>query len=367
MSTPSGTPHLWAFVGHRPGDNAQVRTLSAAVGFPVEEKELRFTRKRWLPNWLSGRTRASLDVSASSRLEPPWPDAIIAVGYRSVPIARWVQAQSGGRTRLIHIGRPRSPLRWFDLVITTPQYDLPIRDNVVHNHLPIVATRSTRLENEAMWRSRLRTDDGPVIGVLVGGDAMPYRFDPASAEALACGARALARRLEGHLAVTCGHRVRADAADKLEAALDERVALFHRFHDTTTDNPYPALIQLADAFIVTTDSVSMMAEAVGTGRPVHLVEPTRRNSGRKGLILTLGAAFERCLPRRLRDALVAAGIMVPVRKTERISSALLDAGHAVRLGDTRTLTPTAPRPSVAPDLIARIRRIITEPPLGDRS
>ena len=38
------------------------------------------------------------------------------------------------------------------------------------------------------------------------------------------------------------------------------------------ENPYYAYLGLADAFMVTADSVSMISEAAATGKPVHVLE-----------------------------------------------------------------------------------------------
>ncbi|MBV8506935.1 MAG: mitochondrial fission ELM1 family protein, partial [Alphaproteobacteria bacterium] len=38
------------------------------------------------------------------------------------------------------------------------------------------------------------------------------------------------------------------------------------------DNPYFAYLALADAFMVTADSVSMICEAAATGNPVHIFD-----------------------------------------------------------------------------------------------
>ena len=41
--------------------------------------------------------------------------------------------------------------------------------------------------------------------------------------------------------------------------------------DGTSENPYFAFLALADAFLVTADSVSMISEAAATGKPVHIL------------------------------------------------------------------------------------------------
>ena len=42
--------------------------------------------------------------------------------------------------------------------------------------------------------------------------------------------------------------------------------------DGTGDNPYYAYLAIADALLVTADSVSMVSEAAATGKPVHILE-----------------------------------------------------------------------------------------------
>ena len=42
--------------------------------------------------------------------------------------------------------------------------------------------------------------------------------------------------------------------------------------DGTGDNPYFAYLALADAVLVTADSVSMISEAAATGKPVHVLD-----------------------------------------------------------------------------------------------
>jgi mitochondrial fission protein ELM1 len=44
------------------------------------------------------------------------------------------------------------------------------------------------------------------------------------------------------------------------------------FWDGRGDNPYLGYLGLADALIVTVDSVTMISEAAATGKPVHVAE-----------------------------------------------------------------------------------------------
>src|SRR5690606_33925339 len=137
---------------------------------------------------------AGIDVRRSDPLAPPWPDLLITAGMRNEPVARWVRRQSGGRTRLVHLGRPWADPRDFDLVITTPQYRLPQRPNVLHNDLPLHRVRPGRLaEAVARWGPALAHLPAPRIAVIVGGSSGPYTLGARAARRLLADAAALAR------------------------------------------------------------------------------------------------------------------------------------------------------------------------------
>ena len=78
-----------------------------------------------------------VDLKQSDALTGPWPDLVLLAHQSNENVARWIRRQSGGRTRLVLLGRPWAPAEAFDLVVTTPQYDLPEAANVLHN--PVAA------------------------------------------------------------------------------------------------------------------------------------------------------------------------------------------------------------------------------------
>ena len=128
-------PYVWLLTGHKARDNAQVLTLAEALGWPFEVKRFVYRKTELATNLLLGPTLSGAVMADSSRLEPPWPDLILSAGRRNEPIARWIRKQAGGpdRVKLVHFGRPWASPKRFDLIITTPQYGLPPRANVLHN------------------------------------------------------------------------------------------------------------------------------------------------------------------------------------------------------------------------------------------
>jgi mitochondrial fission protein ELM1 len=321
---------VWALLGRRAGDNAQILALAEALGYRLEQKQLRFNRLSGVPNVLLGASLINVAADSRRLLRPPWPDAIISAGKRSVPVARWARERSGGATRLIHIGRPWGPPSWFDLVVTTAQYGLGAGPNIIQNLMPLLRPLAHQDDIAATrWAPRFAHLPRPWIAVLVGGSTRPHVLDVAATEELARTADAAAKEARGSLLVTFGWRASAVAAAAFRSAIT-RPAYIHVMQadgSTTERNPYRAYLGVADRFIVTGDSASMVAEAARSGKPVEVFPIPKQMDLRSALgdrVWKLarreGATGRAC--RRLLDS----GIVTSVRDLDRYHKALRDAG-----------------------------------------
>jgi mitochondrial fission protein ELM1 len=264
-------PMIWCLLGRKAGDNTQVRALAKALDLPVEEKQIAARPWELLTHLGLRVTLAGIDRKKSDALHAPWPDIVITAGRRNEPVARWIKKQSGGASKLVHIGRPWSPLEAFDLVVTTPQYFLPRQDNILHNNLPLHQLSQPVLEHAA--RSLLPQIEQlppPWVVVLVGGDSGRFVFTPAKAQQLAEHAAALAASCGGSVLVTDSPRTPARAGDILQAALPQP-HYCHRWGGGGK-NPYLGLLAVGDAFVVTGESMSMLGEAASRGKPLYIFD-----------------------------------------------------------------------------------------------
>jgi mitochondrial fission protein ELM1 len=271
----SAPPRVWVLTGYRAGERAQILALAEALGWPFEVKELDYRPSAARISLFRASNLRGFRMDRSSRLAPPWPDLVISAGMRNEPACRWIRAQSAGRTRIVHIGRPWARLEQFDLVITTPQYRLPERANVLHNTLTLHRVTVARLQDEAhQWAPRLAALPQPRIAVIVGGDSGPTTFGRKAAVRLARQAGAMARERGGSLLVTTSARTAPAAVEALYAGIEAPVH-FYRWRRDDDDNPYFGYLALADAIIVTADSISMLTEACATGKPVYMFDADR--------------------------------------------------------------------------------------------
>ena len=324
-----GGAKVWVLLGAKGGDNAQLLALARALELPFEAKQLTFNGRHRLPPVLLGASLASLAGGADA-LVPPWPDLVLAAGKRSAPVAHWIATEAAGRTRLVHLGRPWAPFEWFDLVVTTPQYRLPDAPNLVRVALPLNdAGGGAGADEIERWQQRWKDLPRPWTGVLVGGKSPSYALTVARARKLAAELDARTERNGGSALVVTSPRTPADAADALEHALARPHAL-HRF-EPGADNPYRALLAVADRFAVTADSASMLAEAAASKRPVRVLSLDSIWSVRFGGLphprhawnaWRSAARTERDLPGRLYDAAARAGWITPARELGEIHRAL---------------------------------------------
>lgn len=272
----SGRPRVWLLLGKRRGDNNQVLALGEALGVPFETRTIHYG---WQARLRMKLFRVSVrHITPQSRrwLQPPWPDLVIGIGRRTVPVARWIQRQNKGKTHIIRLGHPRAPNRLFDLVITTRQYPVPAGENVVTLSLAMNRFREALVPtaDEQAW---LDARPRPHLLLSLGGTAPMWRLDLA---ALRDAAEQLARRAasEGGTLIVVGSPRTPDKAWTVVRDAAPDAALVDK------EVRYPVLLADADAQFVTADSVSMISEAVMSGKPVGLipVEPDARGRRRLG-------------------------------------------------------------------------------------
>lgn len=363
-------PTVWVLLGKGTGGNGQMTSLAEALEWPYETKQLVYNRLNHCPNLLLGAAAISLDRRRSTPLVPPWPDLVIAGSRRSAPVARWIKRQSGGVTRLVHLMHTQAPLEHFDLIITTPQYRLPARPNVLQNTAPLNHIDPRRVDAAvAGWAERFTAVPRPYTALLVGGNSSSYVLDAGVATRLGRQTSAQVRTTGGSVLLTTSARTSTAATDALLAAID-CPAYSYRWRANDPENPYYAFLALADRFIVTGDSASLLAEACATGKSVQIFEwPVRSDvrRGVKGLLRRWGAACDRQVEQstralngivRLYDRLVYLGVIKPARDFDAYHRVLRACGLVTSLGES--VDPPARRPLTDMErAVERIRQLFS--------
>jgi mitochondrial fission protein ELM1 len=313
-------PVVWGLLDDRPGHATQVLGIGDALPWPMMEKPLGFGWLSRLDNRILGASALGLSRAARVRLTPPWPDLLITCGRRCLPAARWIKRRADGRTRIVHIMRPASSAD-IDLLVL-PHHDRRLTNEEVEvvrvTGAPHRVNARRLAEAAEAFRDQFVHLAAPRIALLVGGPAHHVQYRRDWARELGLRAAALAESLGGSLMVTTSRRTGSQATADLAATLK----IPHVFWKPGNPgpNPYLGMLALADALVVTADSVSMVSEACATGKPVHVFGGDRlvghklkmllTRLFKEGRIVALGDAFDHPPPPPLDAAGEVAAVIL---------------------------------------------------------
>jgi uncharacterized protein len=267
-AAPNDSPIAWVLHDGKAGMRSQALGLAEATGFRLVEKPLDI-RRPWsvLPPQLWPSSRYVV-AGGEALLGPPWPAVVIGCGRNTVIPALATRRASGGRTILAQVQDPRLGRAEFDLLIV-PEHDRLRGRQVVVSRGAMHRVTPARLADERQRFSLLAAMPRPILGVLLGGNNKAYRLTVPRLAAITEAIAGILRESGGSALITPSRRTGDEGRRLIQQRLAELPATIW---DGTGDNPYFAYLALADAFLVTADSVSMISEAAATGKPVHIFD-----------------------------------------------------------------------------------------------
>lgn len=341
---PERTPLVWLLIDDRPGHRTQAVGLARWLGWPATEKQLVFNALNRIPNPLLGATLVSLDRARSDLLNPPYPDLVIGMGRRVVPVARWIKRRSGGKTHIVLLGRKaaNNP-RDVDVSVACAHFQLLPHPGLVELALPPTQVdEATLAEARAAHGDPLAGLARPRVLLLAGGPTVHHRFEAAFAGKMAGEAAAAACARGGSLAIVTSRRTPADAVAAMRRAAPE--AHVHEWRADRRDNPYLAYLAAADRIVVTGESESMLAEAAATGRPLTIYPLIARPESMKRRFSTRvrRGAESHGLWSAVCRALLVGGWITPPRDLDLMHRLMVKSGQAGLMADGLNETP--PRP-----------------------
>jgi mitochondrial fission protein ELM1 len=262
----------WAVTTGAVGMRTQARGLAEAVADTVVEKTVGI-RFPWslLPGAWAPSPGTLIDPDPElDQLEPPWPDVIVTCGRKSAAAGVAVRRASGGKTLAVHVQDPLTDPKAFDLIVAMP-HDRASAPNVLKVPTALHDFTPAKMSAAAdAWRQRFTPLGHPLIGVVLGGSTRNYPFDAASGERLIGLLQGVKHATGAGLAITPSPRTPSHIVEAFAAAFadDPRVYLW----DREGPNPYHGILALSDRIVVTSDSVSMMSEAVASPHPVEVFD-----------------------------------------------------------------------------------------------
>jgi hypothetical protein len=246
------------------------------------------------------------------------------------------------------------------------EVQIPPGPKVHRTALPLLRVNEEEVAQAAEdWRDRLADLPRPLVGILVGGPTNPFAFTRGVEDGLIRLARDIVEKEGGTPYITTSPRTPPATIEALRQGLPEAARFFEWKRDAT-DNPYRGLLGLADGFIVTGDSISMLVEVAKLKRPLaifplpyawlHKLDHVRRTGAR--WLYSEGDADSAGPLRRVLLKVGGALHMLPrTRDFTAVHDLLIERGLAVPAG--KPLTPSSgDLPEDLPDVVARVRALV---------
>lgn len=359
-------PSVWLVLGDKKGDNGQVYTIAEALGWRYKHKHIQVLEPYVLGKPKVGPTLYHIDLEKTDALEQPWPDLILTVGRRPANVALWIRQQSGQQTKIVLIGKPSGLMDQFDLIVASSENQFPPLQNVLPVILPLMRVDEEAVASAAAaWRDRLAVLPRPLVSIMVGGPTGPFVFDQTVCKSLLEVADRITQS-GGTPYITTSRRTPAPFVANVRKHLPPQAQLFE-WQAAAKDNPYLGLLGIADGFIVTGDSISMMVEVARLRKPLAILSlPTSilgaMDQHRRSLARKLFAPANNTFSGRLR-ALIAqsvyrSGFITHTRDFRAFHQTMVNKGLAVWASDELS-PPVGEIPDDAGLVAKRIKQLMS--------
>ncbi len=274
---------IWILADNRPGTFSQSIGLAEELGMEYKIITLSYSIFSYLPNFFLSNSLLRIPTILRNKITSMGylPKLIISAGRRSAPIALNLKSQSQNQSKVIQIMNPNLDFSKFDFVI------LPKHDEADEAKFPNLITTigaltridEKRLHEEEEKFPELKKITKTKIALLVGGNGKKTEFCKSDGANLAKIASQVTKNMDATLLILTSRRTSSDLKKSLAANLDCDFQLFD-WDLINTANPYLAIVGVADYFIVTGDSVSMISECASTGKPLYVFDQKNISSAK---------------------------------------------------------------------------------------
>lgn len=269
---------LWLLLDDRRGSVGQAQGVAQALKdkLNIIEKQIVYNRLAGLPNWILGKTFWSVNRQKSDKIDEDYPDMVMSISRRTVPVARCIRRLSNNKTKIVQLMYPDGGVGLKEMALVV----VPAHDGLKKRQHPNVMTilgAPTKICPEVLDQAKARWNPifshlpRPFITVIVGGAIKGRPWPLVNAEKLGDKIKEIHSKTGGSVLITTSRRTGEDAQNIIMQKLTG-IPTYTYIWGEKKENPLLGFYACADKIIVTADSVSMCSEACGTGAPVLLFQ-----------------------------------------------------------------------------------------------
>ncbi len=256
----------WCITDGSAGMISQVKGLSQAMNLEFTLKEVKVNFP-WniLPVGIIPIMKSTF-TNFSEFSENIPPKFIISCGRKSVYLSLFLKRKFKEKVVTIHIQNPKSKHDEFDLIIS-PKHDNLKLANTFATSLAINHISESLIREEMDKFSHLiNKDDTPICTILIGGKSNNYIFDNNEVDQLIKKIKKIKENQEIKFFFLFSRRTERNTINRINSAFTENEIIW----SDKKVNPYIALLGFSKYIICTSDSVSMISEAISAMKPVYI-------------------------------------------------------------------------------------------------
>ncbi|RID42738.1 hypothetical protein BRARA_J02600 [Brassica rapa] len=263
-------------------------------GFSIKANESGF-RRSGIKDVFEVADPKQIAAMARRTFDKSGPLLVVASGRDTISVASSIRRLAMDYVFVVQVQHPRSRLERFDLVIT-PRHDYfsltpegkrqvpfflrpwvtprePPGRNVFLTTGALHNVDASTLRNAALeWKDEFASLSKPLVVVNIGGPTRNCLYGVDLAKQL-CGMLHSILWSCGSLRISFSRRTPKKVKEIITRELRSNPKVY--IWDGKDPNPHLGHLALADAFIITADSISMLSEACTTGKPVYVVGAER--------------------------------------------------------------------------------------------
>jgi hypothetical protein len=260
----------------RVGTYSQAVALAKESGINYEIIFLEYNYLKIIPNLFFSQSLLRLKKNSIKKLQALnyIPKYIISAGRKSAPIAIFLKKNYNFLPKIIQIMRPEINFNKFDFVIV-PEHDEP--KSPYPKNLILTIGALTKIEKNVAEKThqeflnKLQNLPKPIIALLIGGSSKKTKFSLKSAEELINQALLIKNNMNATLIIVNSRRTDFEINNFIKK-ITEKNCVFCDYNEVKNNNPFNLIINFADFFIISGDSVSMISDCCSTGKSVFIYD-----------------------------------------------------------------------------------------------
>ncbi len=256
----------WCITDGSAGMVSQVKGLALAMklDYTLKEVKLNFPWSILPVGIMPIHSSAFNNLFDFKKTNPP--KFIITCGRKSVYLSLFLKRKYKNKVVTIHIQNPKSKFEEFDAIIS-PKHDKIDLPNSYSTNLAINHISENLIKSEMeKFSDAISLYDRPICLVLLGGQSNNYRFDEIELERLIDKIKSIKKNQEIRFFFLFSRRTEKKIIDKINTEFNESDIVW----SDPNSNPYLALLGFSKYIICTSDSVSMISEAIVSMKSVYV-------------------------------------------------------------------------------------------------